>query len=93
VFAPVQIIDNDQPRRTVQVRKRVWNAQTKQFDAVTFVRVRPCRSDLVRPWGEECREIWGAGEYVGAWWWDNGYLWLREDCFTFWALRHDGDFA
>ena len=89
MFAPAQVIDLDQSRRTMQVRKRIWDAEHNQFREVCFVRVfihsRQDLSDAM----DNLKLAQGEPSYQGSWWHDDRSIWLHERLAVWWLLQHD----
>lgn len=75
------------PARSMRVRKQIWDAELNKFVPVTFVRfyLRGDSRDRAR---EYHFETYGEAQYLGAWWWDDSSIWLRESLATFWTLKN-----
>lgn len=84
-------VDWDDPPvgRAFVVNKKIWNADTQEFEPRVFIRVQ-CTASELRHQCEWMTKQFGEPKYQGSWWCQEltNNLWMADSLATFWYLKN-----
>lgn len=88
-WVPVAEWDDPPVGRATVVNKKIWNADTQEFEPRVFIRINCTASELRRE-AEWMTKQFGPPEYQGSWWVQEltNNMWMGDKLATFWYLKH-----